>query len=106
MLLGFDQLNPGWLVLGVFSVATLAGLILSVSLTERQRQIQRDTLHESTALAASSAELRAKAEFLAKISHEIRTPMNGVLGMTELLLGTPLSAKQRDYVQTLSLIHI
>src|SRR5690606_37469312 len=48
VLLGFDELNPGWLVLGVFSVATLAGLILSVSLTERQRQIQRDTLHERT----------------------------------------------------------
>ncbi|MFI8579261.1 hybrid sensor histidine kinase/response regulator [Ectopseudomonas khazarica] len=101
VLLGFDQLTPGWLVLGVFSVATLAGLILSISLTERQRQIQQDTLQRSTALAASSAELRAKAEFLAKISHEIRTPMNGVLGMTELLLGTPLSAKQRDYVQTI-----
>lgn len=101
VLFGLDQLNPGWLVLGVFSVATLAGLILSVSLTERQRQINYDTLDSRTALAASSAELRAKAEFLAKISHEIRTPMNGVLGMTELLLGTPLSAKQRDYVQTI-----
>ncbi|GIZ12982.1 hybrid sensor histidine kinase/response regulator [Pseudomonas sp. NCCP-436] len=101
VLLGFDQLEPGWLVLGVFSVATLTSLLLGVSLTERQRQIQSDTLNKHTAQAASTAELRTKAEFLAKISHEIRTPMNGVLGMTELLLGTPLSAKQRDYVQTI-----
>ncbi|MHA6492380.1 hybrid sensor histidine kinase/response regulator [Pseudomonas borbori] len=101
VLFGLDQLNPGWLVTGVFSFATLAGLVLTVSLTERQRQFQRETLNERTSLAASSAELKAKAEFLAKISHEIRTPMNGVLGMTELLLGTPLSAKQRDYVQTI-----
>nr|WP_298111584.1 hybrid sensor histidine kinase/response regulator [uncultured Pseudomonas sp.] len=101
VLFGLDQLNPGWLVTGVFSIATLSGLVLTVSLTERQRQIQRDTLTERTNMAASSAELKAKAEFLAKISHEIRTPMNGVLGMTELLLGTPLSAKQRDYVQTI-----
>jgi CheY-like chemotaxis protein/signal transduction histidine kinase len=101
VLFGFDQLNPGWLVLSLFSVAMLCGLILSIALTERQRQIQSDTLFQRTSEAASSAELKAKAEFLAKISHEIRTPMNGVLGMTELLLGTPLSAKQRDYVQTI-----
>ncbi len=100
-LLGFDQLNPGWLVLSVFSVALLCGLILSIALSERQRQIQNDTLTLRTTEAAASAELKAKAEFLAKISHEIRTPMNGVLGMTELLLGTPLSAKQRDYAQTI-----
>ncbi|MFP6849688.1 MAG: response regulator [Pseudomonas sp.] len=101
VLFGLDQLHPGWLVTGVFSIATLSGLVLTVSLTERQRQIQYETLDERTSIAASSAELKAKAEFLAKISHEIRTPMNGVLGMTELLLGTPLSAKQRDYVQTI-----
>jgi len=88
-------------VISVFSIATLGGIFLSLSLSERQRQIQLTTLSERTAMAASAAELKAKAEFLAKISHEIRTPMNGVLGMTELLLGTPLSAKQRDYVQTI-----
>lgn len=44
---------------------------------------------------------KAKSEFLANMSHEIRTPMNGVLGMTELLLGTPLAKKQRQYARTI-----
>ncbi|MCG8909355.1 hybrid sensor histidine kinase/response regulator [Pseudomonas sp. DP-17] len=101
VLFGTHQLEPGWLVLGVFSFATLAGFILSVSLTERQRLLQQLNLQQRTSEAAHAAELQAKGDFLAKISHEIRTPMNGVLGMTELLLGTPLSAKQRDYVQTI-----
>jgi len=56
---------------------------------------------EQTTLAAIEA-ARLKSEFLANMSHEIRTPMNGVLGMLELLRGTPLDAKQRRYTDTLS----
>lgn len=59
------------------------------------------TLAIVTQQLQTNAKLKARSEFLAMVSHELRTPINGVIGMTGLLLDTPLSAEQNNYTQVI-----
>jgi PAS domain S-box-containing protein len=56
-------------------------------------------LHRAKELAERS--VRVKDLFLANMSHEIRTPMNGIIGMIDLISGTPLTTEQMDYIKTI-----
>jgi two-component system, sensor histidine kinase and response regulator len=76
------------------SLTTTAGDARGVSLEALQRELI--ALRRECAAAQQANE--AKSLFLATMSHEIREPMNAVIGMTRVLLETPLSEEQRDYV--------
>ncbi|WP_293779391.1 ATP-binding protein [uncultured Oxalicibacterium sp.] len=82
--------------IGLISIVVALWLVLSV-LKRRERHAQTIAALKLQADKASEA----KSNFLAMVSHEIRTPMNGILGISELMLDTPLDATQRTYAQSI-----
>ncbi|HSA60275.1 MAG TPA: response regulator [bacterium] len=84
-------------LLGVFGssvsvIATLRSHIL------RRQKVEEELVHAKIAAEAANV---AKSEFLANMSHEIRTPLNGVIGMIDLMSETDLTARQKEFLETL-----
>ncbi|KAF1719294.1 hybrid sensor histidine kinase/response regulator [Pseudoxanthomonas wuyuanensis] len=102
--IAFTVAPPWWrtwwasLAAAAVAIALLGGLALAYRRRLRRRSAWQLAVHKHE-LAQQASE--AKTRFLATLGHEVRTPMTGVLGMSELLLATPLDDTQRGYTQSI-----
>lgn len=76
-----------------------AQLLLETRVEERTEELRQTVLALEAAKTQAESANRMKSEFLANLSHELRTPLNPIVALTDLVLGTELSAEQRDYLE-------
>jgi len=81
----------------IIIVFLFTSIIRTINNARKELELSESELRNAKTIAEQAN--KAKSEFLANMSHEIRTPLNGVIGFTELLQSTPLTAVQFQYVK-------
>ncbi|MCX6892084.1 MAG: CHASE domain-containing protein [Verrucomicrobia bacterium] len=105
--------GPDGEIIGVLGISRdiTARKLAEEKLQQTNAALETANAHANSLTVEATEGSRAKSDFLAVMSHEIRTPMNAVLGMTSLLLKTPLNPRQAEYARTVAasgdaLLHI